>query len=71
MCEICHQIPCHIRCPNYNPKPIYKCKMCNEEIYIDDEYYEYDGEQFCSTECATEWLLKQNFIERKICDESF
>lgn len=40
MCEMCHSIPCHPRCPNApEPVPVLKCRRCKEGIFEGDRYY--------------------------------
>ncbi len=51
MCDVCHQMPCHPRCPNATETPaVYTCKICGESIVADEDYYEMDGE-FYHEEC--------------------
>jgi len=40
MCAICHQSPCHPRCPNFDPSPWIcgTCVDCGEPIMDGDEY---------------------------------
>lgn len=48
MCEICRQIPCHSRCPNYVPlKTTHYCSICGDGIYDGEDYIEnQDGNIF-------------------------
>ena len=48
MCTVCLSSPCHPRCPNApEPKPVYRCGLCNESIYQGDEYADIDGNKIC------------------------
>lgn len=59
MCSICHQIPCHHRCPNApEAKPIMKCIECGEGIYADDEYYDTGCGGICK-ECMEEKTVSE------------
>ena len=53
MCDICHQVPCHPRCPNApDPIPVFICSGCGQDIYEGDivecvswnEYFSKDGQ---------------------------
>ena len=64
MCDVCHQHPCHPRCPNApDPPEIYKCAHCHEPIVAGDEYVELDGKYYhreeCIEDCALDLLLKE------------
>lgn len=62
MCEICHQSPCHPRCPNHEEVAVYTCKACGEAIVEGDDYYEMDGEfwhEDCFEDCAVQLLLDE------------
>lgn len=50
MCEICHRLPCHPSCPNYEPSQIYTCDECEAPIYEGDTYYSFEGFALCE-EC--------------------
>ena len=63
MCEICRQIPCHSRCPNYKPpKASHYCSICGEGIYEGEEYIENQDGECIHYECVQgirqllEWL---------------
>lgn len=48
MCDICKQFHCPAACPNApEPKSVFICSGCGENIYEGDEYYDLMGEQFC------------------------
>ena len=48
MCNICLQSPCHPRCPNADePKAVFVCSGCGQDILEGDEYVELMGEQWC------------------------
>ena len=48
MCEECHSIPCHPRCPNApEPRAVYVCSGCSQDIYEGDWVYHILGEQYC------------------------
>ena len=48
MCDICHQVPCHPRCPNApDPIPVFICSGCGQDIYEGEDVYHILGEQFC------------------------
>ena len=54
MCEYCHRIPHHPRCPNAPEPPIFgHCHKCKTEIYDGDEYYEIDEKKYCEA-CVKE-----------------
>ena len=68
MCEICRQMPCHPRCPNYDPSPwtVYKCAWCGEGILDGEEYIETNKGQIhydCVSEMTTRELLKELDVE--------
>lgn len=54
MCEICHHVPCHPRCPN-SPEPprVFICSGCGGDILEGDDYWDIMGEQWCE-ECVRE-----------------
>ena len=48
MCEECRQSPCHPRCPNApEPRAIFVCSGCGQDIYEGEDYWDILGEQFC------------------------
>ena len=50
MCNECHRIPCHPRCPNALEQteiPVFVCSGCSTEIMDGEDYWEIMGEQFC------------------------
>jgi hypothetical protein len=48
MCDICHRVPCHPRCPNApDPIPVFICSGCGQDIYEGEDVYHILGEQFC------------------------
>lgn len=48
MCAICLRSPCPSGCPNApEPKPVYRCGVCDEGIYPGDEYAEVDSSITC------------------------
>ncbi len=52
---ICHQVPCHPRCPNApDPPEVYTCKHCGEPITAGDEYLEIDGDYYHLEDCASD-----------------
>ena len=52
MCDICHQSPCHPRCPNYEtPKSSYYCSICGDPILNEEEYIMNDDGDFRHYEC--------------------
>lgn len=63
MCEICRQIPCHSRCPNYVPlKTTHYCSICGDGIYDGEDYIENQDGEHIHYECVQgirqllEWL---------------
>lgn len=63
MCEICRQIPCHSRCPNYVPlKTTHYCSICGDGIYDGEDYIENQDGEYIHYECVQgirqllEWL---------------
>jgi hypothetical protein len=64
MCEICHGVDgCLPGCPNApEPKKIYTCEYCGEDIIEGDEYYEFDNRYYheeCFHDCAINLLLDE------------
>lgn len=54
MCDICHQFPCHPRCPNATePVPEFECTECGYGIFAGDKYLEINGNMYCM-ECLEE-----------------
>ena len=50
ICDICRNIPCIPRCPNApEPRPIFICSGCGEDILEGDLYWDIMGEQFCDS----------------------
>lgn len=50
MCDECRMHPCHPRCPNAKePKRVFICSGCGEDIREGDDYWDILGEQFCKT----------------------
>lgn len=47
MCKECLHDPCHVRCPNYVPKPVHICDRCLDAILPGEDYFEYDGNILC------------------------
>ena len=52
MCEICRQIPCSCRCPNYTHKSKIKCSICDNEIVNGEEYIVNDDDKYAHWECV-------------------
>ena len=49
-CDICLKSPCDPRCPNApDPKPVFVCSGCGEDILDGDDYWDILGEQFCES----------------------
>lgn len=64
MCEICHGVGgCLPGCPNApEPKKIYTCEYCGDDIVEGDEYYEFDNRYYheeCFHDCAINLLLDE------------
>ena len=58
MCSECHMHPCHPRCPNADePKAMFKCKYCGEDIVEGDEYVEIDGDYYHRDDCIEDVAL--------------
>lgn len=52
MCEMCRQIPCNTRCPNYvPPNAEYYCSICDGGIYEGEEYIKNDNDEYAHYEC--------------------
>lgn len=50
MCDICRQSPCPPGCPNApEPRAIYVCSGCDQDIYEGEDVYHIMGEQFCES----------------------
>ena len=59
MCMICHQTPCHPRCPNApEPKWIYQCSKCGEGIFAGDKYIDTGTETICEW-CAEDMTVQE------------
>ncbi len=75
MCEICHQTPCHPRCPMApEPPKVYTCKYCGEDIVVGDECCEYAGNYYhyeCFCDCAAEILLNSGARRFEAEEEEF
>ena len=63
MCDICGNLPCVSRCPNYiAPKTSHYCSICGNGIYNGEEYIKNDDDGYAHWECITgkkdlaEWL---------------
>lgn len=73
MCDVCHQSPCHPRCPNApEPRALYECKVCGEGITAGEDYYEMDGEQYheeCFRDNAVEILEKECGAFKRTAEE--
>lgn len=71
MCEICHQSPCHPRCPNaLDPPSVFVCSGCSHEIYEGEDYWDVFGEQFCAY-CVNEALVEaEHDTLCALCDET-
>ena len=41
--------------PPDSPESKCVCSVCKESLYVDDDYYDLEGEIYCK-ECALEWL---------------
>lgn len=58
MCDICHQIPCHSRCPNAKEDMATAfCTVCDEPVYSEDLAYEFDGDLVCDN-CLSDYCRK-------------
>ena len=50
MCDICRQFPCPSGCPNAaEPRTVFVCSGCDQDIYEGDNVFHIMGEQFCET----------------------
>lgn len=53
MCELCHSIPCHPRCPNSDDKPTrHICGICREPIYVGEEFAMNSDGGYAHTDCV-------------------
>ena len=62
MCSECLQRTCAGACPNApEPKRVYLCYCCGNDIRIGDEYYHAEaiGEVFC-TDCITKRTAEED-----------
>ena len=58
MCKICRQQPCASRCPNASePKRIYTCDLCGNDIVEGEEYMEFNDKCYHFEDCAKEVAL--------------
>lgn len=59
MCDVCHQSPCHPRCPNApDPPAVYVCTHCLEPITEGEEYVELNGKYYHLDDCAHDVALR-------------
>ena len=50
MCEECRFYPCHPACPNApEPRSVFVCSGCGDDILEGDSYWDILGEQFCES----------------------
>lgn len=61
MCDECRQIPCHPRCPNFEPTIVHFCPSCLEGLEAGDEVFFVLDEKLCHT-CAHDWLHDQREV---------
>ena len=48
ICDVCMKSPCDPRCPNApDPKPVFICSGCGDDILDGDKVWHILGEQFC------------------------
>ena len=72
MCEICRQMPCHPRCPNYVlPKAFHYCSICGDGIYDGEDYIENQDGEYIHYECVQgiRWLLNWLGYEVKTMED--
>ena len=63
MCEICRMFPCPSGCPNADePKAVYVCDQCGEDILEGDYCYRIGDCIFCEA-------CMEDFREEAVCDE--
>ena len=52
-CEYCRQTPHHPRCPLApEPKANYYCSICDEGIFVGEEYMVNDDNEYAHWECV-------------------
>lgn len=69
MCEICHSIPCHPKCPNaIEPSVIEVCCGCGMEILAGEYYYDIHGEPWCNDCVRRAWRMAE--LEDDMSDNS-
>ena len=66
MCEICRQVPCDCRCPNYSSTALhYRCSLCGDSIEIGEEYIESYNGDMAHVECCSLYGITDtlNFLD--------
>lgn len=65
MCNECHMLPCHPRCPNNNEDEHsgIVCDSCNEEVERGDSYYVFANGEIVCAYCIDD-LSREELAER-------
>lgn len=68
MCELCRKTPCDTHCPNYvSPQTEHYCSICNEGIYIGEEYIKNDNGDYIHYECISGIRDLLNWLGINVC----
>ncbi len=61
MCAVCHQYPCHPRCPNApEPKAVHVCSRCGEDIIKGDLFFRSGRKYYCE-DCLEDMSVAELF----------
>lgn len=61
MCEICHQYPCNVACPNSDEEAVTSCDLCGCGLSAGTTYYRINGIKICE-DCIDDYI-------RNCCDD--
>lgn len=71
MCDVCHQYPCHPRCPNApDPPSVFVCSGSGRDIYEGEDYWDLLGEQFSEGFIDSAWKEAECDQMCFICEEA-
>lgn len=55
MCEICHQYPCNVACPNSDKEAVASCDLCGCGLAAGTTYYRINGIKACE-DCIDDYI---------------